>query len=290
MTPMWTRAWIRLVLAIVLFTVPASSASAQVVVDFPDPNLEAAIRDAIAKPTGPIYDTDLAGLTHLSRPYGDISDLTGLEYCGDLTYLELFSNQISDISALAGLTNLTQLRLDDNQISDISALGANTGIGESDYVHLRLNPLDCLSILIDIPKLLARGASVYWDDDPSCHVDTDSNGVPDPIDDCDIDTDSDGVCDPIDNCSAAPNASQLDSDSDGFGNQCDCDYDGDGFCGHDDFLTLGGNFGQSVPPAPAVADQDGSLVIDGPDFMALGGGLYQPPGPSCEYPKGTPCP
>ena len=40
------------------------------VVDFPDPNLEQAIRDAIGKPTGDIYGDDLLGLTSLVSPLG----------------------------------------------------------------------------------------------------------------------------------------------------------------------------------------------------------------------------
>ena len=44
----------------------SSAALSQVVVDIPDPNLEAAFRDAIPKPTGPIYDTDLEALTDRS--------------------------------------------------------------------------------------------------------------------------------------------------------------------------------------------------------------------------------
>jgi hypothetical protein len=141
-------------------------------------------------------------------------------------------------------------------------------------VSLRANPLDCHSILIDIPTLRARGVYLDSDNDPSCHVDADSDGTPDAID----------------NCSAAANASQLDSDSDGFGDQCDCDHDGDGLCDGDDLTILGASFGQSVPPAPAQLDQDESGYIDGRDFLRLGQGFGQPPGPSCENPQGTPCP
>ena len=73
--------------------------------------LEAEIRDAIGKPTGLIYDTDLVGLTALSAPGLGISDLTGLEYCSDLVILGLANNQISDLSALSGLTSLVRLFL-----------------------------------------------------------------------------------------------------------------------------------------------------------------------------------
>jgi hypothetical protein len=46
-----------------------------VVVNFPDLGLEAAIRDAIWKPTGDIHDTDLIGLTSLDAGNRGISNL-----------------------------------------------------------------------------------------------------------------------------------------------------------------------------------------------------------------------
>jgi len=93
-----------------------------IVVNFPDPNLEALIREAIGKPTGDIYDTDLIVLTSLSGYNRGISDLTGIEYCINLSYLGLSDNQISNISPLQNLHSLTGLNLSHNQISDISPL------------------------------------------------------------------------------------------------------------------------------------------------------------------------
>ena len=52
-----------------LFAGFGSTAFSQGVVNFPDPNLEAGIRDVIAIPTGPIYDTDCATLPGY-RPTG----------------------------------------------------------------------------------------------------------------------------------------------------------------------------------------------------------------------------
>ena len=48
-------------------------------VAFADPNLEAAVRDAIAIPTGPIYSSDLGELISLDASAENITDLTGLE-------------------------------------------------------------------------------------------------------------------------------------------------------------------------------------------------------------------
>ena len=113
-----------------------------------------------------------------------------------------------------------------------------------------------------------------------------------PVDPCDVlpDTDLDGVNDVCDNCDQIPDATQLDSDSDGYGNRCDCDYDNDNACAGSDFLVLGANFGQTVPPCPADVDQNGDNTCSGGDFLLFGAGFGQQPGTSCGHPKGTPCP
>ena len=71
---------------------------------FPDPNLEAVVRDAIDKPEGPINIADLEQIERLSSGSKYIKDITGLEYCTNLEYLNLDGNDITDVSPLAGLT------------------------------------------------------------------------------------------------------------------------------------------------------------------------------------------
>ena len=119
---------------------------------FPDPNLEAVIREAIAKPTGPIYPSDLAGLTGLHAWNKNITDLTGLDFCTDLEFAELSSNQISDISPLANLTNLELLFLGHNQIVNLSPLAnlANLGV-----LNISSNQISNLSPLANL-------ANLYW--------------------------------------------------------------------------------------------------------------------------------
>jgi large repetitive protein len=98
------------------------------VVHFPDPNLEAAVRNAIGKPTGEILTTDLVGLTHLSASSSGIFDLTGLEFAHSLEALTLNVNSISDLTPLQGLTGLTSLALGDNAISDLMPIQGLTGL------------------------------------------------------------------------------------------------------------------------------------------------------------------
>jgi hypothetical protein len=95
------------------------------IVNFPDAGLQAAIRAAINKPTGDIHASDLTVLTALDahNMYNQwISNLSGIEYCTNLTSLQLYENHITDLTPLAGLNKLTLLYLDHNIISSLTPL------------------------------------------------------------------------------------------------------------------------------------------------------------------------
>jgi hypothetical protein len=110
-------------------------------IHFPDANLEASIRQAINKPIGCIYQSDLGNLTSLSAAGKGISDLSGLGNCTKLTFLDLNSNRISDIKPLVD----------------------NPGLRRGDTVDLTRNPLSSSSINRYIPALERRGVTVYYD-------------------------------------------------------------------------------------------------------------------------------
>ena len=112
-------------------------------VTFTDPNLEAAIREAIDIPERPIYPSDLKGLISFTALEKNIADLTGLEYC----------------------TNLTELDLGYNQISDISPLVQNEGFGEADAIYLQGNPLSWESVNVYVPELRGRDVTVIYDEE-----------------------------------------------------------------------------------------------------------------------------
>ena len=131
-------------------------------VNFADSNLEAAVRDAIGRPQGPIFTTDLKELISFHPSGGNITSLAGLESCTNLTEFHLSCSQIDDILPLANLTDLTRLYLMDNQISNISPLVDNEGLSEGDEVYLSGNPLSSDSINIYIPQLEARGVFVDY--------------------------------------------------------------------------------------------------------------------------------
>lgn len=74
--------------------------------------------------------------------------------------------------------------------------------------------------------------------------------VAEPIPDPDVDGDS--VPDAGDNCPATPNASQIDTDGDGFGDACDPDDDNDGVVDTEDSCPLVSGPDNGCPASPAT--------------------------------------
>jgi hypothetical protein len=149
------------------------------------------------------------------------------------------------------------------------------------------------------PRLLAAGDAVYTLD-PATGVATllggDFGGVralamPDPS--VGPDWDKDGLPDTLDNCSLVANATQLDTDADGYGNACDADLNNDGVVGLGDVNRIAGSFGCIVgaPGCADAADTDGDGVIDLGDINALVESFGSVPGPSGLTCAGAiPCP
>jgi Tol biopolymer transport system component len=95
------------------------------------------------------------------------------------------------------------------------------------------------------------------------------------------DTDGDGVADAIDNCTNIANATQCDSDDDGYGNHCDGDLNNNGFTNAFDTPLYRAQLGQpSVGPTYNEADLNCNGFVnafDTPLFRSL---LGKAPGPS----------
>ena len=90
------------------------------VVHIPDPNLRAAIAEALGKnPNAPITAEEMERLKELDVPDRGIHDLTGLQFATNLSRLYLRDNQISNLSPLASLINLRDITLDSNPVSDL---------------------------------------------------------------------------------------------------------------------------------------------------------------------------
>jgi len=92
-------------------------------VHIPDPNLRAAIAEALSKsPNAPITAEEMATLTRLVANNRGIQDLTGLEFAINLDGLLAHDNQITDLSPLSELTNLIVLNIFHNPIESLSPI------------------------------------------------------------------------------------------------------------------------------------------------------------------------
>jgi hypothetical protein len=91
------------------------------------------------------------------------------------------------------------------------------------------------------------------------------------------DSDNDGVPDVLDNCIAANNASQLDTDRDGFGNLCDPDLNNDGIVNSIDLGTFKAAFGSNNNPN---ADFNGDGIANSLDLGILKPFFLGKPGPT----------
>lgn len=141
---------------------------------FADYRLDAAVREAIGKPSGDLTARDLAdpALRSLALTGAGISDLTGIEWCihlsnldlskneivdltplavlKELTHLDVSRNKIADLAPLRSLPNITELRINSNQISDLRPL---EGFHELQKIPFSGNPVRDLSPLRELPLL-----------------------------------------------------------------------------------------------------------------------------------------
>ena len=93
------------------------------VVEIPDPNLRAAIREELRLPPGNrITKEDMLRLEGLGAARRDIMLLTGLEHATNLTSLSLWGNPLSELAPIANLQSLTYLDVAACSISDITSL------------------------------------------------------------------------------------------------------------------------------------------------------------------------
>ena len=131
--------------------------SAQVV-EIPDPNLRAALAEALNKAPGDaITRAEMETLVRLRARSREITDLRGIEFAINLTELDLRYNTISDISPVASLTNLHWLGLWDNNITDISPLSNLTNL------TLLLLPGNTISDISPVARLTNLHWLNLWD-------------------------------------------------------------------------------------------------------------------------------
>ena len=126
-------------------------------VTIPDPNLRAAIEEALGKTSGALITAaDMARLTRIVADDAGISDLRGIEAATQLERIEFRRNSISDLSPLRGLTQLNNIKLRGNRITDLSPL---VGLINVDWLGLEENAITDLSPLKGLIKLNGIGIS-----------------------------------------------------------------------------------------------------------------------------------
>ena len=124
------------------------------VVRVPDPNLRAAIAEALGKnPNAPITVEDMKRLTSLKAQNRGIQDLTGLQFATNLSRLSLNDNQISDLSPIAGLVGLDGLWIINNPVSDISPIRDLTNLTELVVDKTYVSDLSPIAGLLNLKAL-----------------------------------------------------------------------------------------------------------------------------------------
>ncbi|MEN8908064.1 MAG: leucine-rich repeat domain-containing protein [Clostridiales bacterium] len=124
------------------------------IINFPDQNLEAAVRAEINIVDEPIYNTDVYTLTSLNLSKQDIADITGLEHFTGLTKLMLGNNSVNNITPLENLTNLRELNIGANHLSDITPLKNLTNLTSLNLVVNDITDITSLENLTNLTSLL----------------------------------------------------------------------------------------------------------------------------------------
>jgi hypothetical protein len=156
------------------------------IVEFADPNLQAAVEAALTT-TSPTF-TDLLALRQLKVVNKGLADLSGLEHAKNLTWLRLTMNnhsldysavlgldyiswlalqgcEVEDASELSQLPNLAWLELTNNHVSDISTLASL----QLPRLKLGANPLNTAAYCTHLPAILQANPSIDLTFDPDSH-------------------------------------------------------------------------------------------------------------------------
>lgn len=145
----------------------------KIVAEIPDLALEARIRQEIDKPEGPIYNTDLENIRYLDIQGGwdyKISDLTGLEYCVNMNYLNISYNELTNISPIARMKNLETLHMTYNNLSNLNSLRGLTKLRILNASINNLTDISSLEYLTTIEDLDLSSNKNIADFTPIAHL------------------------------------------------------------------------------------------------------------------------
>jgi Leucine-rich repeat (LRR) protein len=122
-------------------------------VSIPDRNLERIIRTTVGEFSRPLHEADLDGITRLDGSDSVITDLSGIEHCINLEWLDLSGNLIVDVSSLSHLPGLTYLDLRRNPVSDISPLAGIRSLTDLKLQAVTITDLSPVSQLVNLTAL-----------------------------------------------------------------------------------------------------------------------------------------
>ena len=120
------------------------------IVTFPDAHLEAAVRQALPKPSGDITTADMATLVTFDAGWRDIRDTTGLETAVNLADLNLNANPVTNYSGISGLPGLRRLWFDFNLVTNVAFLAPLTQL---EYLEIYWNHIADISPLAGLTRL-----------------------------------------------------------------------------------------------------------------------------------------
>ena len=124
------------------------------VVNIPDPNLAAKIREVLSlNPTDDITQAGMEVITSLPANNLGITDISGLETAVNLQSLDLSGNSIGDVSGISALTELTWLGLLYLNLADISFISGLTKLQGLYLSGNRIRDISALSGLMGIKSL-----------------------------------------------------------------------------------------------------------------------------------------
>ena len=124
----------------------------------PDPGFEAAIRDAIGKPTGELTKADLAQVEELylyggwGGPEYNVRSLEGIKNCTSLKWLVVYGDLITDTADFSGMTSLQMLGIFFGQVTRLNVSGCTA-----------LTQLDCLGSTTEAITMNNHPALEYFD-------------------------------------------------------------------------------------------------------------------------------
>ena len=120
----------------------------------PDPNLRQVVQEALELPDEiPLTQIEVQRLTRLDAYQKEITDLSGIEYAANLTWLSFAENQVRDLSPLAELFHLETLYLWGNPISNLSPLGNLANLKILDLGGCQISDIQPLADLRNLESL-----------------------------------------------------------------------------------------------------------------------------------------